>query len=104
MEYIITERKLIDLIDRFIETNVGELHKLPLEGINARSDDFVLMNPAGNVVFTFSDHHLSVDKDLFFTLMNLFNINNLELEILLKSWFEYHFPKELILRAQISIY
>jgi hypothetical protein len=44
MKYIITENRLVGLVDKYIEDSVGKLRKFPLEHINAREDDFELVD------------------------------------------------------------
>ena len=51
MKYIITENRLVGLVDKYIEDSVGKLRKFPLEHINAREDDFELVDDSDETIF-----------------------------------------------------
>ena len=104
MKYIISENRLINLLDKYIEESVGKLKKIPSNDVNARDGDFELVADDGTLVFGYLDYHLSVKPDLFYTLMGLFNVNKNELEKLIEKWFASHFPDSFLIRAYCSFY
>jgi hypothetical protein len=104
MEYIITESRLIKIIDKYITDTVGELHVVDSTNVNAREGDFEIIDDKEDLVFEFVDHHLGIKQQLFLTIMNYLNMNTSETEGLFKRWFEYKFPDELILNTYCSIY
>ena len=99
MKYIITENRLIDFVDKYFEKNVGKLRKFPLTHINAREDDFELVNDGGETLFTYFDYHLGVEEQLFYKMMALFNLEKRELEKLLEKWFNKHYPDSMVITA-----
>ena len=104
MEYIITESRLVKIIDKYITDTVGELHVVDSTNVNAREGDFEIIDDKEDLVFEFVDHHLGIKQQLFLTIMNYLNMNTSETEGLFKRWFEYKFTDELILNAYCSIY
>jgi len=91
MKYIITENRLVDLVDKYLEDSIGRLRKFPLDHINAREDDFELADDSGETIFTYFDYGLGVEENLYTKMMSLFNLNHKELEKLLEKWFTKHY-------------
>ena len=91
MKYIITENRLVDLVDKYLEDSIGRLRIFPLTHINAREDDFELVDDGGQTNFTYFDYGLGVEENLYLKMMSLFNLNNRELEKLLEKWFTKHY-------------
>jgi hypothetical protein len=104
MKYVISENRLINFLDKYIEERVGKLKKIPSNDVNARDGDFELVSDDGTSIFTYLDYHLSVKADLFYTLMGLFNLNKNELENLIEKWFSSHFPDSFLIQAYCSLY
>ena len=52
MKYIITENRLVDFVDKYLEDSVGRLRVFPLTHINAREGDFELVKDNGETIFT----------------------------------------------------
>jgi hypothetical protein len=99
MKYIITENRLVDFVDKYLEDSVGRLRKFPLNNINAREDDFELVDDKGETIFTYMDYHLGVEEHLFYKMMNLFGLNKRETEKLIENWFNKHYPDYLVITA-----
>jgi len=91
VKYIITENRLVDLVDKYLEDSIGRLRIFPLTHINAREDDFELVDDRGQTNFTYFDYGLGVEENLYLKMMSLFNLNNKELEKLLEKWFTKHY-------------
>jgi hypothetical protein len=91
VKYIITENRLVDLVDKYLEDSIGRLRIFPLTHINAREDDFELVDDGGQTNFTYFDYGLGVEENLYLKMMSLFNLNNRELEKLLEKWFTKHY-------------
>ena len=91
MKYIITENRLVDLVDKYLEDSIGRLRKFPLEHINAREDDFELVDDSDETIFTYFDYGLGVEENLYIKMLSLFNLNHRELEKLLEKWFSKHY-------------
>jgi len=91
MKYIITENRLVDLVDKYLEDSIGRLRKFPLDHINAREDDFELVDDKGEIIFTYFDYGLGVEENLYIKMLSLFNLNHRELEKLLEKWFTKHY-------------
>jgi hypothetical protein len=104
MKYVITESKLINFVDKYIADSVGRLRKFPVVHINAREDDFKLVQDNGRKAFVYSDYHLEVDNELFDRMMALFNLDTRETEKLLEKWFEKNYPGNMVITAYRSIY
>ena len=85
MKYIITENRLVDFVDKYLEDSVGRLRVFPLTHINAREGDFELVKDNGETIFTYGDYHLGVEEHLFYKMMALFNLEQRELEKLLEK-------------------
>jgi hypothetical protein len=99
MKYIITENRLIEFVDKYIQDSVGTLRKFPIDSINARDDDFELVDDGGNSMFIYLDYHLGIDNYLFNTMRNLFDLNVRQTEELLESWFKKHYPGNMVITA-----
>jgi hypothetical protein len=91
MKYLITENRLVDIVDKYLEDSIGRLRKFPLEHINAREDDFELADDSGETIFTYFDYGLGVEEKLYIKMLSLFNLNHKELEKLLEKWFTKHY-------------
>ena len=99
MKYLITENRLVDFVDKYLNDVVGELDKVELDDINAREDDFELVTDGGETLFTYFDYHLGVEEQLFYKMTALFNLEKRELEKLLEKWFNKHYPDNLVITA-----
>ena len=99
MKYIITENRLVDFVDKYLEDSVGRLRVFPLTHINAREGDFELVKDNGETIFTYFDYHLGVEEHLFYKMMALFNLEQRELEKLLEKWFDKHYPGNMVITA-----
>jgi len=104
MKYTITEDRLINFLNKFIEDTYGELYIVPSIDSNSREGDFTLDDSEGNTVFVYHDYAFIVNQRLFKTLMGLLNVSDVELEKILKTWFEFTFPDVPILNAHASYY
>jgi hypothetical protein len=91
MKYLITENRLVDIVDKYLEDSIGRLRKFPLDHINAREDDFELADDSGETIFTYFDYGLGVEEKLYIKMLSLFNLNHKELEKLLEKWFTKHY-------------
>jgi hypothetical protein len=99
MKYIITENRLVDFMDKYLNDVVGELNKVELDDINAREDDFEIVDENMDTVFRYMDYHLGVEEKLFYHMMNLFALDKRELEKLLEKWFDKNYPGNLVITA-----
>jgi len=99
MKYIISENRLVDFVDKYFENNIGKLRKFPLTHINAREDDFEIVDENMDTVFRYMDYHLGVEEKLFYHMMNLFALDKRELEKLLEKWFDKNYPGNLVITA-----
>ena len=97
MKYLITENRLVDFVHNYLQDNIGRLRKFPIVHYNAREGDFELVNDRGQTILTYEDYHLAVDKELYFRMMSLFNLENNELEKLLEKWFKKNYPDNLVI-------
>ena len=104
MDYIITESRLVKLIDNYINHTVGELEMKNSSNIRGTKDDFELVDKNGNLIFEFVGGHLGISQRLFETISSLFNINFPETENMFVRWFEKKFPDENIVASYYSIY
>ena len=91
MKYVITENRLVDLVDKYLEDSIGRLRIFPLTHINAREDDFELVDDRGQTNFIYFDYRLGVEENLYLKMLSLFNLNHKELEKLLEKWFTKHY-------------
>ena len=104
MDYIITESRLVKLIDNYINHTVGELEMKNSSNIRGTKDDFELVDKNGNLIFEFVGGHLGISQRLFETISSLFNINFPETENMFVRWFEKKFPDEVVKDSYYSIY
>jgi hypothetical protein len=91
MKYVITENRLVDFVDKYLEDSIGRLRKFPITHINAREDDFELVDDKGETMFYYYDYGLGVEENLYLKMLSLFNLNHRELEKLLEKWFKNHY-------------
>ena len=49
MKYTITENRLVDFVDKYLNDVVGELNKVELDHINATEGDFEIVDQEGNI-------------------------------------------------------
>lgn len=91
MKYIITENRLVDFVDKYLEDSIGRLRKFPITHINAREDDFELVDDKGETMFYYYDYGLGVEEKLYLKMLSLFNLNHREFEKLLAKWFKNHY-------------
>ena len=97
MKYVITENRLVDFVDKYLQNNIGGLRKFPIIHYNAREGDFELVTDRGQTILTYEDYHLAVDKELYNKLLSLFNLEKNELEKLLAKWFEKNYPDSMVI-------
>lgn len=90
MKYTITENRLLDFVDKYLEDSVGKLRVFPLTHINAREGDFELVKDNGETIFTYGDYHLGVEEHLFYKMMALFN---------LEKWFDKYYSGNMVITA-----
>jgi len=91
MKYLITENRLVDIVDKYLEDSIGRLRIFPLTHMNAREDDFELVDDSGQTNFIYFDYGLGVEENLYLKMLSLFNLNHKELEKLLEKWFTKHY-------------
>jgi hypothetical protein len=91
MKYIITENRLVDIVDKYLEDSIGRLRIFPLTHMNSREDDFELVDDSGQTNFIYFDYGLGVEENLYLKMLSLFNLNHKELEKLLEKWFTKHY-------------
>ena len=99
MKYIITENRLVDFVDKYLNDVVGELNKVELDHINATEGDFEIVDKDMNTVFRYMDYHLGVEEKLFYHMMNLFGLDKRETEKLIEKWFDKNYPDNLVITA-----
>jgi hypothetical protein len=99
MKYLITENRLVDFVDKYLNDVVGELDKVELDDINAREDDFEIVDENMDTVFRYMDYHLGVEEKLFYHMMNLFALDRRETEKLIEKWFDKNYPGNLVITA-----
>lgn len=104
MDYIISENRLLRLIDSYLEENYGTLHEVPVEQSDYREGDFDLLTDQGDLVMRFMDHNLGLYTQLYYTLMSLFNLSGEEIEHIFELWFKKNYPDKLLLTVYCSIY
>jgi hypothetical protein len=103
MKYIISENKLTNFLNTYIDESVGRLRKFPINHVNARDDDFELVDDRGQTIFTYLDYHLAVEKDFFYKLMSLFSLEKRDTEKLIEKWFSSHYPDSMVIAAYPEI-
>jgi hypothetical protein len=99
MKYLITENRLVDFVDKYLNDTVGELNKVELDHINAREGDFEIVDENMGTVFRYMDYHLGVEEHLFYHMMKLFALDKRETEKLLEKWFNKHYPDDMVITA-----
>jgi hypothetical protein len=104
MDYIISEDRLIRLIDKYMNESFGELKEIPSEHVNAREGDFDLVSNDGRIMFSYLDYNLAIYTNLYYTLMGLFNLSGIQIERIFELWFKKHYPNSLLLSVYCSIY
>ena len=104
MDYIISEDRLIRLVDKYISTSVGELIKTKSSHQLGEKEDFDLLDGNGNMTFQYFGRHLGVARELFYTIMSMFNLNQSQTEEMFVKWFERRFPEERVVASYYSIY
>ena len=104
MDYIITENRLLNLMDNYLTQMVGELEMRYSSNVRAKEDDFELVDKNDNLIFEFVDDHLGISQRLFLTISSLFNTDKSGTEDLFVKWFQKKFPDENIVGAYYSIY
>ena len=99
MKYTITENRLVDFVDKYLNDVVGELNKVELDHINSREGDFEIADKDMNTIFRYMDYHLGVEEKLFYHMMNLFGLDKRETEKLIEKWFDKNYPDNLVITA-----
>ena len=104
MKYIISEDRLLRLVDEYITSVVGELIHRESSHQLGDEKDFDIVDENGNMVFQYFGKHLGVSKQLFVTISELFGRSFSETEKLIQLWFEKKYPDEPIYDVYYSIY
>ena len=104
MKYIISEDRLLRLVDEYITSVVGELIATKSSHQLGDEKDFDIVDENGNMVFQYFGKHLGVSKQLFVTISELFGRSFSETEKLIQLWFEKKYPDEPIDDVYYSIY
>ena len=104
MDYIISEDRLLRLVDEYITSVVGELIQIESSHHLGEKEDFDLVDGNENTIFQYFGKHLGVSKQLFVTIGELFGRNVSETEKLIQLWFEKKYPDEPIYDVYYSIY
>lgn len=104
MKYIISEDRLVKLVDKYITLAVGELIKTKSSHQLGEKEDFDLLDKNDNTIFQYFGRHLGVSKELFYTIMSMFNLNQSQTEEMFVKWFEKRFPDERVMASYYSIY
>ena len=104
MKYIISEDRLLRLVDEYITSVVGELIVTKSSHQLGDEKDFDIVDENGNKIFQYFGKHLGVSKQLFVTISELFGRNFSETEDLIALWFEKKYPDEPIRAVYYSIY
>lgn len=104
MDYIITEKKLANMVGNYITQIVGELSLKDSDHQHATEGDFQLVDKNDNTIFEFLGNHLGVSQLLFSSIMDLFSRNVPQTEKLFEAWFKKNFPDERLVAAYHSIY
>jgi hypothetical protein len=99
MKYVITENRLVDFVDKYLNDVVGELNQVEMDHINAREGDFDIVDKDMNTIFRYMDYHLGVEESLFYQMMKLFGLGKRETEKLLEKWFEVNYPDNPVISA-----
>ena len=104
MKYIISEDRLLRLVDEYITSVVGELIQIESSHHLGEKEDFDLVDGNENTIFQYFGKHLGVSKQLFVTIGELFGRNVSETEKLIQRWFEKKYPDEPVQAVYYSIY
>ena len=104
MKYIISEDRLLRLVDEYITSVVGELIQIESSHHLGEKEDFDLVDGNENTIFQYFGKHLGVSKNLFVTIGELFGRNVSETEKLIQRWFEKKYPDEPVQAVYYSIY
>ena len=104
MDYIISEYRLIKLVDKYITSSVGDLIQRESSHTIGTEEDFDLVDKNENMIFQYFGRHLGVSKQLFLTISELFGRSFSETEKLIQRWFEKKYPDEPIEDVYYSIY
>ena len=104
MKYIISEDRLLRLVDEYITSVVGELIQIESSHHLGEKEDFDLVDGNENTIFQYFGRHLGVGKNLFVTISELFGRSFSETEKLIQLWFEKKYPDEPIYDVYYSIY
>jgi hypothetical protein len=99
MKYTITENRLVDFVDKYLNDTVGELKQVDLDHINATEGDFDIVDGNMDTVFRYMDYHLGVEESLFYQMMKLFGLEKRETEKLLEKWFDKNYPDNPVITA-----
>ena len=104
MKYIISEDRLLRLVDEYITSVVGKLIATKSSHQLGDEKDFDIVDENGNMVFQYFGKHLGVSKNLFVTISELFGRSFSETEKLIQLWFEKKYPNEPVQAVYYSIY
>ena len=104
MDYIISEDRLVRLVDKYITSTIGDLTLKGSSNIHATNQDFELVDQNRKLMFEFIDGHLGISHELFFMIMSMFNLTRTQTEDMFVKWFERRFPYERIVDSYYSIY
>ena len=104
MKYIISEDRLLRLVDEYITSVVGELIQIESSHHLGEKEDFDLVDGNENTIFQYFGKHLGVSKNLIVTIGELFGRNVSETEKLIQRWFEKKYPDEPVQAVYYSIY
>ena len=104
MDYIISEDRLVKLVDKYITSLMGELIERESSHHLGEKEDFDLVDGNENMIFQYFGRHLGVSKQLFLTISELFGRSFSETEKLIQRWFEKKYPDEPIESVYYSIY
>jgi hypothetical protein len=104
MDYIISEDRLVKLVDKYIATVVGELIVTKSSHQFANKEDFDIVDKDGNMIFQYFARHLGVSQHLFSSISDLFSINQSVTENLFQRWFEQKYPDLPLKDVYPSIY
>ena len=99
MKYVITENRLVDFVDKYLNDVVGELNQVELDHINATEGDFEIVDKNMDTIFRYMDYHLGVEEKLFYHMMNLFGLDKRETEKLIEKWFDKNYPGNMVITA-----
>ena len=104
MDYIISEDRLLRLVDDYITSVVGELIQIESSHHLGEKEDFDLVDGNENTIFQYFGKHLGVSNQLFLTISELFGRSFSETEKLIQLWFEKKYSDEPIYDVYYSIY